>query len=117
MIFNIFRAKLGLDKTNNICELWHKHINKEFKKDDNYQNLYKFINVLKAEHGRQAIRYNQWLNGKLKTEPSKDSKLRYEALKNAVENYDSLTVDELKLDWLRNLTVHFEAEVDLAKDY
>ena len=43
--------------------------------------------------------------------------MRYNELKNAVETFEGLDVEELKLDWLRNLTVHFDGEVDLAKDY
>ena len=79
--------------------------------------MYLFINVLKAETGRQRCRYNQFLNGKLNTEPCEASKMRYNELKNAVETFEGLDVEELKLDWLRNLTVHFDGEVDLAKDY
>ena len=42
--------------------------------------------------------------------------MRCEELKNAVDTFESITVDTLKLDWLRNLTLQFES-VDLAKDY
>ena len=78
------------------------------------------INVLKSEILRQASRYVQYMSGKLVPAVNPVTKGRYAALAAAVKRFESLTEDELKLDWLRNLSVNYDVDVDLdlpATDY
>ena len=112
-MFLFFRAKSGLNKTNNQCEIWHKQINTDLKVDDKYKHFYKLIDVLRQETLRQETRFQHYLNGTLASEVSDESKRKYNALALAIERYEKLTQDSLKLKWLFNITGNFDINVEL----
>ena len=56
---------------------------------------------MKAEALRQHTRYTEWLIDGIATSGKEDS---YLDLATAAHNYEKLNTDELKLDWLKNIT-------------
>ena len=115
MTFFSFRAKNGLDKTNNVCEIWHSEINSDLKVQDKYKHFYHIINILKAESERQRGRQIDWNIGSL-AEPSKKSQDKYDELSKAVQRYGKLNGDALKLGWLVDITAKIDIDLEPDED-
>ena len=95
-IWSSFSQKKNEDKTNNYVESWHRGLNRSLDVNQSYQNIYKYVQVLREEDSRQMTKVLEAASHAGKPRKQReDFAERNKNLQNVCLDYASFGTDKL----------------------